>query len=277
MSHYGYQQPTGSASAPPEEYSYQSVYNTNVRPGLTAKTSEDYGLSAAFLVDKRDSGMVLPPQNFTNSDAANLPNMRGDAQLRPNTGNSNQSAGDPLGSLQEITSRLRWMTIVSTCLAIIWEVFDFPLRLFGEIFTHPAQVVLGAYLAFFCLLLLSAELNNQELRDNFGVLYYPLSRGFFLLMLSSMCLGILNRWWESLLGVNFAIVGAGYIFAYIKYPEYRRWQHFNERMPTAWQEAKMYWSGEVVRTAAWASLQGSPSNESPQTAIPRETQALLAV
>lgn len=261
------------------EISYQNKYRTfDSRPGLAPKMTEDYGLSSAFLVDERNSGISRPPENITESgrvlDGAALPHMRGDARLRPNTGNSNQSEGDPMGSLQEITTFLRWLTIVSTAAAIVWEGFAFPLRLFGEIVTNPSQVVLGAYLAFFCLLVLSAELNNQSLRDNFGVLYYPLSRGFFLLMMSGMCLGVLQKWWESLLGMNFAVVGLGYIYTYIKYPEYRRWQHFNERMPTAWQEAKMYWAGETVNTATWSSLTGV-SERVPM--IPSETQTLLNV
>jgi len=262
------------------EYSYQTTYGNDSRPGLIPKTTEDYGLSSTFLIDQRNIDISKPPENFTQSsqvpgvpDGAGLPHMRGDARICPNTGNSNQSAGDPLGSLQEITSFLRWLTIASTGAAIVWEGFAFPLRLFGEIVTNPSQVVLGAYLAFFCVLILSAEFNNQSLRDNFGVLYYPLSRGLFLLLMSGMCLGILQKWFESLVGLNFAVVGSGYIYTYIKYPEYRRWQHFNERMPTAWQEAKMYWSGDSVTTAAWSSLTGV--DRVPM--IPSETQALLAV
>jgi len=259
------------------EFSYQTGYRTDGRPGLVPQATEDYGLSSHYLVDQRSSGISMPPEDFTNSgrvlDGSNLPHMRGDATIRPNTGNSNQSAGDLLGSLQEITSFLRWFTIASTAAAIIWEGFAFPLRLFGEIVTNPSQVVLGGYLAFFCILVLSAEFNNQSLKDNFGVLFYPLSRGLFLLLMSGMCLGILQKWWESMLGLNFAVAGFGYIYAYIRYPEYRRWEHFNERMPTAWQEAKMYWAGETVNTAAWSSLPGA--DRVPM--IPSETQTLLSV
>ena len=245
-----------------DEFSYQTPYNgRGSRPGLAPRTSEDYGLSSSYMDERYNSGLQKPPLALSNSgrvlDGAHLPNMRGDASLRPNTGNSNQSAGDPLGSLQEITTFLRWTTIVSTGAAIVWEFFAFPPRLIGVFFlADPSQVVLGAYLAFFCLLVLGAEFNNPALKDNFGFLYYPLSRGFILLLMSGMCLGILNLWWEYLLGLAFGGAGIGYVFTYIKYPEYRRWNHYNERMPTAWQEAKMYWYGESsIRTAAWADPQ----------------------
>jgi hypothetical protein len=213
-------------------------------------TAEDYGLSDEFYSDYTN-GIVRPDISVstsgrvletTNGTPLHLPHMRGDATLRPNTGNSNQLSGDMLGSLQETTSFLRWTTIASTVAAIVWEGFAFPLRLIGTILVHPAQVVLGAYLGIFCLLILGAELNNIYLRDNFGFLFYPLSRGFCLLLMSSMSLGILKSWWESLLGLAFLVVGCGYIYTYVAYPEYRRWQNYNERMPTAWQEAKMYWT-----------------------------------
>jgi len=265
-----------------EEFSYTNAYGSDGRPTLVPNTSEDYGLSGSFFVDSQNSGSTEPPLSFGNNrrmitgdgaiDGSNLPNMRGDASIRPNTGNSNQSAGDPLGSLQEITSFLRWTTIATTGAAIVWEGFSFPLRLIGSFLTDPAQVVLGVYLGFFCLLIFSAEFNNKSLMDNFGFLYYPLSRGFVLLMMGGMCLGILDQWWESLLGLAFGAVGIGYIYTYIKYPEYRRWQHYNERMPTAWQEAKMYWSGEAaIPTASWAT----PTATQTAMGFANETQSLL--
>ena len=104
----------------------------------------------------------------------------------------------------------------------------------------PTKVVLGSYLGFFCLLILGVEL-NAPLRDNFGFLYNPLTRGFCLLIMSTMALGILKSWWESLLGVAFVICGVGYIYTYVRHPEYRRWQDYNESPPVAWQDVRMYW------------------------------------
>lgn len=262
------------------EFPYQNTYGIDGRPGLAPKVSEDYGLSASFSLDKRNTGIARPPLSVKNSgqvlvDGAPLSQWRGDATVRPNTGNINQRVGDPLGSLQEITSFLRWTTIYSTCAAIVWEGFGFPLRLIGSFLTDPAEVVLGGYLGFFCLLVLSAEFNNKDLMENFGFLYYPLPRGLTLLLMGGMCIGILDRWWEFLLGLNFVVVGIGYIYTYIQYPEYRRWTHYNERMPTAWQEAKMYWSGEApISTPSWADVKNS-STAATAIGFASESQSLL--
>lgn len=275
--------PLGSVNL--EEFSYQRAYGSDGKSILVPKVSVDYGLANTFFedIDGTISSNSRPPLTVSSSgrvlhNGFNLPSMRGDASIQPNTGNSNQSAGDALGSLQEITTVLRWTTIASTCAAIVWEGFFFPLRLIGSFLTNPAQVVLGAYLGLLCLLVLCAEFNHKALRDNFGFLYFPLSRGIVLLMMSGMCLGILNQWWESLLGLAFGGVGWGYIYTYIKYPEYRRWQHYNERMPTAWQEAKMYWAGESsIRTAAWADPRNNNAYMTPRNnpEFASETQFLL--
>lgn len=259
------QNPAGinyGASVDLGEFSYQSSDGAN----NYNHGSEDYGLSSEFGTDEtKPGGIKRPDMNISSSgrvlvgedgtNGASLPRMRGDASLRPNNGNSNQNAGTSFGSLQEIAAFLRFMTIVSTVAAIVWEGFAFPLRLIGSALLHPAQFVLGAYLGIFCVLILGAELNNDYFKDNFGFLYDPLSRGFVLIMMSGMCLGILNSWWESLLGLAFLFVGCGYIYTYTQFPEYRRWQSYNERMPTASQESKMYWaeSRETVSTAAWAT------------------------
>lgn len=177
--------------------------------------------------------------------------MRGDTTIRPNTGSTNQEIG-AVGSLREIASTLRWMTIVTTLTAIAWEGFAFPARLIAAVWIDPAKVVLGAYLGVFCLLILGVEL-NAPLRESFGFLYNPLTRGFVLLLMSTMSVGILKSWWESVLGVAFVVCGVAYIVVYIRYPEYRRWQDYNASRPTAFQEARQYWMGSNVRTSVWAT------------------------
>jgi hypothetical protein len=238
--------------------SYQSYGpRTAVVPSIT-----NYGLSPAQSSKAKIQGHQLPysdlpPTNGTRNSVPNenggynLPMMRGDTTIRPNTGNTNQEIGT-MGSLREITSTLRWATIATTLTAVGWEGFAFPARLIASIWVDPARVVLGAYLGIFCLLVLGVEL-NAPLRDSFGFLYNPLTRGFVLLMMSTMCFGILKSWWESLLGLAFVVCGLSYIFVYVRYPEYRRWQDYNASRPTAWQEARQYWMGSNVRTSVWAT------------------------
>jgi hypothetical protein len=210
----------------------------------------NYGLSPAQSSNKvYNNNNCIPPSN--GDSQYNLPMMRGDTTIRPNTGNTNQEIGT-MGSLREITSTLRWATIGTTITAICWEGFAFPARLLGSILFDPAKVVLGVYLGIFCLLVLGVEL-NAPLRDNFGFLYNPLTRGFILLMMSSMCFGILKSWWESILGLAFIVCGLAYIIVYIRYPEYRRWEDYNATRPSVWNETRQYWMGSNVRTSVWAT------------------------
>ena len=308
--------PPPSSAHPIQPPSYSGdPYNNNYRQSATAAyAAEDYGLSSSFFQDNTDSNKnsnkpnisiigsgrvsqeygdtdgggnggdgIGQDGNNSNSNSKHQTtqnynggsNMRGDVNIRPNTGNSNQSAGAVLGSLREITTFLRWTSIVSTVCCVIWEGFAFPMRLIGSILIHPAQVVLGAYLGFFCLLILGVEL-NAPLQDNFGFLYDPLSRGFILLMMSGMSIGILNSWWESLLGLALGMVGIGYIYTYITYPEYRRWQNYNERLPTAWQEAKMYWRNSGRRgSSAWADPNNVSNNMMGIAQTASEARSLL--
>lgn len=171
--------------------------------------------------------------------------LRGDTTIRPNTGNSNQEFGTLIpGSLREKANTLRVMTVVSTSVAVIWEGIAFPIRIISlHVVIDPPEIVLGAYLGIFCLLVLGVEL-NVPLRDSFGFLYNPLTRGLTLLLMSTMALGVLKSWWESLLGLAFVVTGVGYVYTYIRHPEYRRWQDYNQsnqRPLSPWEDIRMYW------------------------------------
>lgn len=202
--------------------------------------------------------------------------LRGDPNINPNTGQTNDEFGG-IGSLREVTSRLRWLTIGCTLTALIWEGFAFPARLVVNTWEHPAEVVLGAYLAFMCLLLLGVEL-NAPMRDNFGVLYHPLGRAFILILMSTMCYGIHIAWWEIPLAFAFAGCSFGYIYAYAKYPEYRRWQDYNDNR--IWQDIRQSvrqqtfgvdWANPIATRAAGDYLPWNKSWDETQ----RETQSLL--
>ncbi|OEU07044.1 hypothetical protein FRACYDRAFT_221428, partial [Fragilariopsis cylindrus CCMP1102] len=156
--------PPPSSAHPIQPPSYSGdPYNNNYRQSATAAyAAEDYGLSSSFFQDNTDSNKNSNKPNISqeygdidggvgagggdgtsqdgnnnNSNSKNQTtqnynggsNMRGDVNIRPNTGNSNQSAGAMLGSLREITTFLRWTSIVSTVCCVIWEGFAFPMRL----------------------------------------------------------------------------------------------------------------------------------------------------
>ena len=158
----------------------------------------------------------------------------GDASLRPNTGQTNDMYGG-IGSLVEIAAQLRWYTVATCATAVIWEGFALPGRIVLETVMQPITVVLGAYLGFFSLLFLGVDV-NLNLRDNFGVLYNPLGRGFMLLLMAGLSFGSWASWWEAFLGIAFLGCGCGYLYAYCAYPEYRSWQNYGDN--TIWQEVK---------------------------------------
>jgi hypothetical protein len=238
----------------------------------TVPTITNYGLSPQHQFYRNSFISNNQHDNGIYSDERKS-NPRGDVTLRPNTGNTNQETGAAFGSLREIASALRWMTIVTTVTAIFWEGFALPMRIVSSALLEPSKAVLGAYLGFFCLLILGVEM-NAPLRDNFGFLYNPLTRGMLLLMMSSMCIGILKSWWECLLGIAFVMVGIGYIYAYTKYPEYRRWQDYNESRMTPWQDLQHYWKNSERRGGfGWRSSSGwaNPDQDPPDWNIIRHT------
>jgi hypothetical protein len=238
--------------------------NTSADRSLYQPSYQTSGSRAAKVPMISNYGVSPVPNGREQSDRSM---MRGDPSMQPNTGETNDEFGG-IGSLREVTGTLRWMTITSTILAMIWEGFAFPTRLLVQAWIYPAKVVLGAYLGVFCLLLLGVEL-NAPLRDNFGVLYHPIGRGAMLMLMSGMCFGILAAWWEVLLGLAFMISGGGYWYAYIKYPEYRRWQDYNDNQ--IWKHIR-----ESVnrRSIAWARPSSSDLSKSWDRAQ-HESQSLL--
>ena len=111
--------------------------------------------------------------------------------------NDNLNDGD-YHSLQLLTSfqtnikRLRYFTIIATLLTLLWECIKLPSQIMMSLFLiHPGHGIITCYIIFFCILLLCVEVLGNErpiIRDNFGILYHPLGRGFFLVVvLSPMC------------------------------------------------------------------------------------------
>lgn len=188
----------------------------------------------------------------------------GDASLRPNTGQTNDMYGG-IGSLAEVAAQLRWYTVAACATAVIWEGFALPGRVVLK-FMQPPTVVFGAYLGFFSLLFLGVDV-NLNLRDNFGILYQPLGRGFLLLLMASLAFGSWATWWEFLLGMAFLGCGCGYLYAYWTYPEYRRWQSYGDN--TIWQEVKsvarksIIWADPdaVASTLNWDTAPGADSEQ----------------
>lgn len=260
-------------------------YGSSYQSGITASSSSPSSArqkirSAPFptITNYGVSPVITPKNNVNSAEAAQIgtnssTSFRGNPNVKPNTGETNDDFGG-IGSLRENVSRLRWMTICTTSLAIIWEGFALPARILVESWISPASVVLGAYLGIFCLLLLGVEL-NAPLKENFGFLYYPLGRAFLLFLMAGMSVGILVAWWEGLLGIAFAICGGGYIYCYWKYPEYRRWQDYKDNQ--VWADIRGFAQRNAPRaiTQSWAQPSGDDDIANGWHAVQRETQSLL--
>jgi hypothetical protein len=255
--------------------------NKNIFPVIT-----NYGLSPQhhfYASNGNEIHSSYQDHDPNESEHNRIHRSKGDVNLRPNTGNTNQESGVLIpGSLREIASSLRWMTIVTTVTAILWEGFALPMRIITGIL-EPSKLVLGMYLGVFCILLLGVELKTSfspRLRDNFGFLYNPMTRGFVLVIMSSMCFSLLKSWWECVLGVAFFIVGVGYIYTYVKYSEYRRWQDYNENAMTAsWQDVRQYWMrsehGNGRLSSVWADPEGAWNTVKQTTTAIDEARSLL--
>ena len=250
-------QKSSSSSSSSNIYSDGSRARSAPIPTIT-----NYGVSPVILLRKE------PDYYGTTTNYHSKIRIDGDSSLRPNTGETNDDVGG-IGSLREVATGLRWMTIGTTIFAITWEGFALPTRIITETWWDPSKVVLAGYLGVLSLLVLGVEL-NAPLRDSFGFLYNPIGRGALLYLMSTMCFGLLDAWWESILGISFVICGTGYLYAYAKYPEYRRWEDHNENLRT-WSEVRSVisrkvnsWSSPTARYDAseWARAQ-------------RETQSLL--
>lgn len=273
-----------SASLGDEEGAHEYVLNNHQNNGMDYSSTSyqkhprrapvpiitNYGVSSnASYTSGKSRGGVSAVSGITEDDENTLPSMlRGNPNLNPNTGQTNDRFGG-FGSLREMASRLRWITIGTNALAILWEALAFPTRVLFHAADHPAKVVLGAYLGIFASLLLGVEI-NIPLRDNFGFLYHPLGRGFLLFLMSGMAFGILADWWEILLSLAFFLCGFGYVYLYGKYPEYRRWQDYNDNQ--VWQEVRSVMSKQGVSTWTQPSVTDISAGWS---TVQRETQSLL--
>jgi hypothetical protein len=248
---YGYHQATSTATTSTYTKGNSSGgHNSASRAGQSSRSAPFPSITNFGYQEEDGSGVgdfgLGGSRTYSSSHpGGSSSTLRGDASLRPNTGQTNDAWGG-IGSLTEIASQLRWYTVGTCVTAVLWEGFAFPSRLLIETWVYPAKTVLGGYLAVFCILFLGVDL-GWKLQDTIGILYHPLGRGFLLLFMASMCFGILASWWESLLGIAFLGCGGMYIYAYCSYPEYRRWQSYEEN--TMWQDVK---DAMKQRSHGWA-------------------------
>lgn len=171
------------------------------------------------------------PSSFSESRKAEMPRVThydsyhdsaafgGDASVRPNVGEANSADGD---ALPEFLMKLRVANLAGCILSILLEI---PAFLGHFLLLKWDQAVLGIYLMVFCLVLICYEIHTPAiatpLQDYFGLLYHPLGRALYLILLGGLCVG---QSWIPLVvvGVLFWLSAGGTLYAFIKFPRYRR-------------------------------------------------------
>ena len=176
---------------------------------------------------------------------------RGDASVRPNTGQVNSPDGGD--ALNERVWKLQIVNLTTCVVAILLEI---PAVLGHFLTLHPARAVLGAYLVIFSALLALYELHtpriSRTLHDNLGILVHPLGRSLYLLLLGGLCLG---QGWLPLdvVGIVFWTTALQTLYCYVKFPQYRR-VHDSDAADEHYGDEQDLWLAARTRATryAWA-------------------------
>lgn len=162
----------------------------------------------------------------------------GDASLRPNVGAANSADGD---ALPELLWKIRVLNLAACSLSVLLEI---PAFLGQFLFFQWDRAILGGYLMVFCLILILYEVHTPAiatpLQDHLGLIYHPLGRAFYLVLVGGLCVG--QSWiFFVVVGAVFWSSAAGTLYAYMKFPQYRR--QFNDEHPRdLWMAARSRYS-----------------------------------
>jgi hypothetical protein len=166
----------------------------------------------------------------------NTSSYRGDATLRPNTGEINSAEGE---ALNERLHRLQIM-IVSTCMVAM--LLEIPVFLGNALTLHPSRAILGIYLIFFSLLLGLQQVHTPYISDilrlNVGILFHPLGKSMYLFLLGGLCIG---QAWVGMyvVGGFFWWISLEMMYSLVKYPHYRRqFEEEEQQHDDLWAAAK---------------------------------------
>jgi len=152
---------------------------------------------------------------------------RGDASLRPNTGETNVYDTAVFGlALHELLENLRLANIVAALAATALLLTSWFVRLLTGKF---GKLVLSAYLAFLSLVLLGTEVvgifkfqsADAWLSRNFGLLHHPVGKSIYIFLLSTICFGI-GGIPEFILGGLYLVCSLLLLYVWFSYPDFRR-------------------------------------------------------
>lgn len=141
----------------------------------------------------------------------------------------------------ELPGLVAKMRMANIALAISSFLFEIPLIVF-KVFT-PAKMALAGYLGFMALLLLGFELHTPIIRnflmDNFGILYSPIGRSLYMILMGMLAYGqdtILNMMLGVLLGAN----GVFTMVVNCIYKDFKRIHEHPDHRDDMLEKAKVY-------------------------------------
>lgn len=133
------------------------------------------------------------------------------------------------------------MRKINISLSLASFVFEIPFMVF-KIFT-PAKMVLAGYLGFMALLLLGFELHTPIVRDflidNFGILYSPLGRSIYMLLMGMLAFGQ-DAVLQMLLGILFMSNAVYTLVISCMFPDFKKVHEHPSQREDMLEKAREY-------------------------------------
>jgi hypothetical protein len=167
------------------------------------------------------------PQNYSDLgyDSATL--FRGDPNLRPNIGLTNSYDYALFGwTWIEMISFLRRINLATSTLAVVNVAVTWILDL---VRLQVVQLVVSLVMAALSLALWITEIFtvlrirnlDDEVYDRVGLLYHPLIKSAYLVLLATLC-WFLHGWWSGLLGMSYLVSALLLLSTWLTYPDFRQ-------------------------------------------------------
>jgi len=205
--------------------------------------------------------------------------VRGDASLRPNTGETNSYDTAIFGlALHELLEKLRLANMVAAVASIASLLVNWFLQLITAQFS---QLVLSCYLAFLAGVLLLVEATSlyhmaavdQFLKDNFGLLRRPVGKAIYIYVLATICGGIGGITGYILAALYFASASL-LLYAWYFYEEMRRpFEQEDEQAESGDSTGRQRTDRSSERSSSWSAYASSFSSSFVK--VSSETAALL--
>lgn len=211
--------PTPAASHPssPPSSSTSSPYQKQKKMKAIEPVITSYGYESNY--QNVNTGVSNGTSNFNNPFSYNF-------------------GGRNNNPLPTLVKRMRIINISFSIAAIIFEI---PLIAF-KLFT-PTKMVLASYLGFMSILLLGFELHTPVVRkfliDNFGILYSPVGRSLFIILMGILAMGQASIL-EILLGILLFGNGIFTLAVNCIFPEFKKVHESPEQREDMLEKVKEY-------------------------------------